>query len=157
MTLIIAPTFRHDYDVSAPDLQGVVDLFAPEDEAGSCEWQTAYEFGGVRRDGRPSDLIVEVAIDLRLPRWVQRDGASRAEQAEWDRFLAALSAHEDGHERILRDGAQALHDHLARAQVSRLPAVFAEQTARAQTQSDAYDATTDHGRNPPPGTIITVP
>lgn len=157
MTLVIAPTARTTYDVSAPDLSGAADIITAEPEAGRCDWQITYEWDGTNRNGTAAGLTVHLTITIRLPHWVEREQASHAERDEWDRFLAALRDHEEGHKQIARAGARALEERLRQTQASDLQTAFDEEQAKIQAQSDAYDRANDHGRKPPPGTTITIP
>jgi len=49
---------------------------------GSCQLETA---------------SVTLQMTIKLPRWTGRDTASVAEREQWDRFVQAVRAHEDGH------------------------------------------------------------
>jgi predicted secreted Zn-dependent protease len=160
MALVIAPTVTRHYDLTAATLAEVVGLFPDEDEVGSCTWEfpyPAYEYDAVGRNGKPRGLRVHMTIKIELPRWVGRNSAAAAERTEWDRFLTALRQHERGHETRARTGARALHNRMADTRVNDLATVFEEEQAKIQATSDAYDTASDHGRKPPPGTIITVP
>lgn len=156
MTLVVSPTQRTSYDVTASTLAAVVSLLS-EDEAGKCDWGSGFDYDGVGSDGKARNLQVTMEITIELPRWVGRDSAPAPQQREWDRFLRALEAHEQGHERIARAGAQTMHRRLQRTQARDLQDAFEDEKQRIKRQDKAFDKRTDHGRRPLPGTVITVP
>jgi predicted secreted Zn-dependent protease len=156
MTLVVSPTQRTSYDVTASTLADVVKLLS-EDEAGKCDWGAGFDYDGVGGDGKARNLIVTMEITIELPRWVGRDSAKGAEQREWDRFMRALEAHELGHERIAHSGAQTMYRRLQRTSARDLQDAFEEERAKIKRQDKAFDKRTDHGRKPLPGTVITVP
>lgn len=79
--------------------------------------------GNLRWTGRWSSAsgecrMTEVRVELRsivlLPRWRPPPEANDTLVAEWDRFIAALTAHEYEHRRIWADGARAARSALTR-------------------------------------------
>ena len=157
MTLLLGSTTTTTYTVTASRLSDVVDLIAGRPEAGKCSWAISYHYDSTGRNGKPVGLVVDASITIELPVWDGRDTARAVERAEWDRFRRALSDHEDGHDTRARTGIQELHDTLVTTRTSRLSTVFASEKQRIQRESNAYDRTTDHGRRPLPGTVITIP
>ena len=157
MTLMIGSTARTTYTVTASRLSDVVDLIAGRPEAGKCHWDISYRYDSSGSDGKPVGLVVDATITIELPIWEGRDTARSVERTEWDRFRRALSDHEDGHDTRARTGIQELHDKLETTRTGRLSTVFASEKTRIQRESNAYDHTTDHGRRPLPGTVITIP
>ena len=157
MSLLLGATSRTTYTVTAGTLRDVVGLIAGRPEAGKCSWSIAYNYDSTGRNGKPVGLVVDASVTIELPVWDGRDSARAVERTEWDRFLGALSAHEDGHDTRTRTGIQELHDKLERTRTSQLPTVFSNEKARIQRVSNAYDRTTDHGRRPAPGTNVTIP
>lgn len=157
MTLVLGSTTFTSYDVTTPNLAGVVTLISRRAEAGECTWAISYGYESVGRDGKPRGLTVDASVNIEMPNWVGRDSARAVERVEWDRFRVALRAHEDGHDSRARVGIQALHDKLEATAVGRLSVVFAAEKRRIQRESNAYDHATTHGQRPPPGTIITIP
>jgi predicted secreted Zn-dependent protease len=157
MALTIAPTVTRHYDVHGDGLAEVVRAFPDGDEVGSCTWNLDLEYEGVTRQGVAREIRLDVTIAIETPRWAERDAASEAERREWDRFHHALLSHERGHEQRVRTNVRDSYSRLTRTPVGELAAVFEEERQRIQAVSDAYDAHTDHGRKPPPGTNITIP
>lgn len=99
-----------------------------------------------------------------LPTWKEFDSASAAGKAEWERFLKAVRAHEEGH---VADGSKAFADAkpnggpfegkgddcdpavaVAKADAAALAKVYAEEKRLADAvdaAGAAHDAETDHG------------
>jgi predicted secreted Zn-dependent protease len=176
MTLIASPTETTYYEIEARTLREVSAFLEKrltegedgkkEREDGRCVWRAKYEYDDVDRDGLARGLRVYLDVTIELPRWVGRDSAGKAEQREWDRYFAALRAHEGGHDAIARGGAKRAHDRMKRAPARKLKAIEIEEIGKwsgdgtllvpgkIHRKSDAYDERTKHGRKPPPGTII---
>jgi predicted secreted Zn-dependent protease len=141
------------YPVSAESLRQAAEAISDLPEAGSAEWYPRYDY---QADGHGEVTSVTVTVGWRitLPQWDGYSSASSAEQAEWDRFLASLEAHERGHldiaERYLRD----LDEHMLGKSARRAKRVFDHTVQEIQAASDTYDLQNDHGRNE--GTIIDL-
>ncbi len=179
MTLIASPAVATYFEIEARSLREVSELLEKrlaEDESGSkeredgrCTWRAKYEYDDVDRDGLALGLRVYLEVTIELPSWVGRDSAAKADQREWDRYFAALREHEKGHDAIARTGAKRMHDRMKRAPAKKLKAIEIEEIGKytgdgtllipgkIQRESDAYDGRTNHGRKPPPGTMITIP
>ncbi len=121
------------------------------EEAGSTDMQPTHEVE-LDANGRVIRVVITVPVTVTLPAWPEASNLPLAARAEWERFLGALTAHEQGHVEIIRRrlehfGASMLH----------VSADVAEQRWQdnLQTLHDAnaqYDAETNHGRNN--GTVI---
>ena len=57
---------------------------------------------------RVTDATTSVEVTMFLPRWGARESASPDLAVQWDRYLRALRLHEDGHEALARDAAEAI-------------------------------------------------
>jgi predicted secreted Zn-dependent protease len=141
------------YNVSGASLKDAAEAISDLPEAGSAEWYPHYDY---EADGHGvvTSATVTVGWRITLPHWDGYSSAAPAEQGEWDRFLAALEAHERGHldlaEQYLRDIDQQMVGHSAR----RAKQAFEHVVHEIQAASDAYDHGNDHGRNE--GTIIDL-
>ncbi len=155
MALVIPPVNVEHDDYEGATLRDVYNTLPIE--AGLCEWIPGFSYDQITARGFPERLIVTVRISIRMPRWTGRDHARAAEQAEWDRFYGALRDHERGHESRARTGAQAMHTRMLRTLAANLQTVMDEENDRIKAASAAYDTATNHGRQPPPGTIISIP
>jgi predicted secreted Zn-dependent protease len=155
MALVIPPVALDHYDVSGATIENASNALPLE--AGSCEFFPGFAYSDIDSRGNPEGLTLTVQISIHMPRWTGRDGARPAEQQEWDRFYRALLEHERGHESRIRTGAAVMHRRLRRTLAADLQTAMDEETDKIKATGNAYDAATDHGRRPPPGTIITVP
>ncbi len=131
----------------------------PAGWAGHTEAQVRYRFttepagAGCRLASYEASLEAQV----QLPRWTERDHAAPEVRAWWDRYLASLQNHENGHvrigldtasevERVLRATPPAASCEAVRAEVSRRADPVLKRMQRLQ---DDYDQRTDHGRRQP--------
>ncbi len=96
-----------------------------------------------------------VALKITMPVWDGYSAATQAEKTEWDRFLAALELHEQGHIDIARRDMATIDQVMVGRTEAEAAHEFQHAVAAVQATSDAYDTSTDHGRNN--GTIITIP
>ncbi len=157
MSLDIAPTQMNYYDVSGTTLEEAAgNLGLPGGEDGLTEFDLGYEYDGVSR-GLPQNFILHLSLAITMPRWLERDAATTPEQAEWDRFYAALLAHEREHASRTRAEARRVHARLARTRAADLEERFQAGKRVIQRENDAFDDATHHGQVPAPGTIITIP
>jgi predicted secreted Zn-dependent protease len=154
MTVTMHDVHWTHHDVPGHTLADVAAHIGQMVEAGQTHWHPT--FHATRWEGQTiAEAHVDVAITVTMPNWSGSSSASAEEQAEWERFLGALHAHEQGH----LDLAQT---YLANADT--LLEGFDEHTAATQwqnnlhalqTASDQYDAGNHHGEDE--GTIINVP
>ena len=90
-------------------------------------------------------------------RW-RRSGygaATKAEQAEWDRFLAALGTHEDGHTALVTSGYTGIAEAMAGKTEAAGNRLWNAAVAKVSAANVKYDATTQHGVTQ--GTDINLP
>jgi predicted secreted Zn-dependent protease len=96
---------------------------------------------------------VEAHAHVLVPRWRPPRSAPEALAAEWDRYLAAVEAHERGHVDIAIEAARTLLRELeALARFHDLKALRAAASeaavaviAAAHEEERAYDASSEHG------------
>jgi predicted secreted Zn-dependent protease len=96
-------------------------------------------------------VSVSVNARITLPRWTPPADTEPGLAAEWKRFIAALEMHEAGHKDISAKAARELIDRLRN--LSGLCSQLGTQANdiarriidRAQTEQQAYDASTRHG------------
>lgn len=110
------------YAVDGADLPAVIadmDRIGPRSDDGKRRWgitryRLGWQFQHRRTDPgcRAESLTVELHLDIMLPSWRQRDRATPDQQANWAVLSRALAAHEEGHARIARLCANALHEAL---------------------------------------------
>jgi hypothetical protein len=88
------------------------------------------------------------AIEVELPQWDKPPDADSGFAARWDRSLARLRDHEEGHVRINLEGLAQLHRALRTAECETLSSELNLWLGRVESWNDAYDECTDHGRAP---------
>jgi predicted secreted Zn-dependent protease len=128
------------------------------DEAAYAEFDFELSFSTAGNRVTRVDLIMWLTIDM--PVWSRVDRSSQAEQDEWNRFVRALRAHEDGHIAICRREAPKTYRKLTRSTPGRINAVLDSEKVRIKALNDAYDHRTDHGRSqrsPHGTTAINLP
>ncbi len=88
---------------------------------------------------------ITVAQTVELPSWSDRGSGTPTQQAEWDRFAAAIATHEQGH--VAKDVAawSSAHTKIAGKSVADGNAKFDAISAAADKANADYDTTTQHG------------
>lgn len=118
-----------------------------------ADWDFTYAPSPDRSECRLRTLSVRVELKQRLPRWRNRATASPGLGAKWDRYVAALAVHENGHDDIGRAvGAEVRRrlSALTRAPTCQKLHAALEREGQAVTEEfatkdAAYDTLTDHG------------
>jgi len=141
------------YTVSGT-LSEVVDAIQQREEAGKTTWQVSYTYQQ-GDDGNISSVDFTCALFIEMPYWSTYSSATAEEQAEWDRFYAALDAHEQGHVQIAQYTMDTADAYFVGSPASDADRLFQELLTTLQSQSDAFDTDTNHGINA--GCTITVP
>jgi len=151
--LTYEPTWS-THDVHGRTLEEVAGHIQQMTEAGQTHWTPRYHVQ--EWEGQTMKRVqVDVYVEVTMPHWTEYSAATAAEQAEWDRFVEALRAHEQGHIDLVvtyTENAdvmlEGLDEHAAAAR-------WQENLYALQQASDQYDTGNDHGRNA--GTTIEVP
>jgi hypothetical protein len=143
----VGPPTNTTYDVSG-SLRNVANTIAARTEAGSVtatptsDTETWAPAGG---DEKITAARVTVAQVEELPTWTDKSKATTNQQAEWDRFHAAITTHEAGHVSTDKTSFAGAHA----AMVGQTPGEGDKKldavAAKAKTDNDTYDATTSHG------------
>jgi hypothetical protein len=142
------------YAVSGTLLEAANTL-AARTEAGSVTSQFSDIYYETSDAGIVRIANITVSETINLPTWSGYASGSTAEKAEWDRFRAALAAHEDRHVAIDRQHFTNIHRLLVGKTQTRADEIINEKETAATTANDAFDTQTDHGRNA--GTTINPP
>lgn len=138
--------------VDGATLATVAQTIAGMTEAGKTEWYPSYvtsTTGDV-----VSDATVTVKTKVTLPQWSSYDSASQSDQTEWDRFCAALRAHEQGHLDLVTQQLSGVDQQMIGQSSADADRTFQSTLAALAAASDSYDVSNDHGRTA--GTIINV-
>ena len=96
---------------------------------------------------RPERTETSIDLIVVLPDLASRDRLSASDKADWDRYFAALVAHEAQHVAIIERGAEWIGEAMrAASSCDAAIAAGAQANARLQAAHKAYDGRTDHGR-----------
>jgi Bacterial protein of unknown function (DUF922) len=146
VSVTFSDTERAYTDVHGKTLTDVAAVIAQQGEAAKAEWfpPLAYD----------RSATVTVRTKITMPRWPEYTSAPQAEKDEWDRFFAALQAHEEGHIDLVRQQLSGIDDQLAGLSSDQANSAWTAALQQLQDASDSYDTDTDHGRNQ--GTIINL-
>jgi len=137
-------------------LRQVAGELAARTEAGSVTSQVADVYYEAADENSPTRLVAITVVETRcMPAWTNRAERPEAEQREWDRFYAALLAHEQRHIDIDREVFANLHRACLRTSIARMNEIIDEAIENANVRNRDFDTTTDHGRNA--GTRIAPP
>lgn len=162
--LLVTTEYTH-YDVAGSTQQGLRSQLlrhGPRDRdgtwSGATVWDIRWSYPYAWRDPpqagcRAGQVSVTVGIRFVLPRWQQRDGASPELVAEWERYMAALEAHEDGHMHLVVQAGLEMERALSALQSASSCQAFeqaADATAREvmwrhDQEQIHYDRLTQHG------------
>jgi hypothetical protein len=151
-TEAIGPATFSSWPVAASSLAEAADAISAQDEAGRVGWSLDMKYTASR--GPIDSVAITAAITLEMPDWTPPPAMLPRAKAEWERWYAALRAHEQGH----IDLVHAHFDGLAKRMLGCSPgkgrAMFEAAKATLSQDSAAYDKSTDHGRNA--GTVMDV-
>ncbi|NLC59821.1 MAG: DUF922 domain-containing Zn-dependent protease [Gammaproteobacteria bacterium] len=122
---------------------------------GYTRWQVSwrYQFKPGRDACATAAVDIDLKVTMQLPRWRPPERVPAATVREWERYMVALRAHEDGHAAIGAAVAEAIRRELAAMRSPSGCAALAEAIERRASQilddhkarELAYDASTDHG------------
>jgi len=171
LLIVTAPAFadRNDFAIdyftvngeTSLQLSSEIDAKGPVGEDGRrsdgyTRWRMSWNFGmnsdtagcGVSR------VAVDLDIHMTLPRWDMPSGATPQLIARWNRYLAALRMHEDGHRQRAEAAADELRRTLARERApdcrtleNRLDSMANALLAKLRARQAAYDRETKFGQN----------
>ncbi|MGA7672451.1 MAG: DUF4157 domain-containing protein [Nitrolancea sp.] len=122
------------------------------DEPGSVE----FDFSVATQGDPATSATLTVTQTLTLPQWAERDAASGAAKSSWDRFVGALTQHENGHLAIDRQMFANAHQRFVGNTAAQVEQTSNTLRAAVQAKQDAFDTQTDHGRNGNPPTILDI-
>ncbi len=137
----VGPPKNTTYTVSGTLRQGAEAVEA-RPEAGATTTTPDMNIG----EGWPAQVQVTVAQVVELPEWDGKAAATQNQRDEWDRFKAAITAHENGHVAVDRTSFANAHVKI-RAKKTKAEAntEFDRIVAQADTDNKTYDGDA-HGR-----------
>lgn len=151
-TETIGPESLTTYAVAASSLADVTTAIAARPEAGRVGWATDLRYGA---SGRSVDAVeVTVTIDLEMPDWTPPPTMLPRARAEWDRWYAALLAHEQGHIDLVHEHFDGLAERLLGRSPRQVDRAFRAARTALTRASAAYDRRTSHGRRQ--GTVMDL-
>lgn len=105
---------------------------------------------GSVKSGEKFTVTLRGELINRIPEWDDRASATPTAQAEWDRFIAKLQAHEECHVEIAKKAFTAIQKTLLGTRITVLEAVFAKAKKDLKAKQVQLDDTshTDHGKKP---------
>jgi hypothetical protein len=130
-------------DIDGDNLAAVAEAISRKDEAGKAEWVPRYDY-----------QVTGSNLSSVTVTWSGYGSARQAEKDEWDRFLAALETHEQGHIDLVVKYLSNIDEQMIGQSLDAAKQAWENALAALQSASDAYDRQSDHGRNQ--GTIIDV-
>ncbi len=110
--------------------------------------------GSLRADAIPPGTSTDLTVNLhgnlvhRLPQWTGYSGASAAAQAEWDRMVVKLTAHEDRHMAIAIEEGNALARDLVGVEIGEIARMVTAANRRMHDRQVDLDNDTQNGSKP---------
>ncbi len=100
------------------------------------------------KSGQTFTVTLRGTLINRIPDWDDRSSATAAAQAEWDRFIAKLKAHEECHVEIAKTAFTAMQAAFPGTKITELNKVFAKGKQDLAAKQVELDDTshTDHGK-----------
>jgi hypothetical protein len=143
----VGPHTDSTYNVSG-SLRDVANAVSARTEAGSVTATPSRDLETWTPDGGEEQVIaarVTIAQVMELPTWTDKSSATKNQQAEWDRFHAAITTHENGHVATDKTSFAGTHTKMLRKTSADADADLDTVAAQAKTKNDTYDTTTQHG------------
>ncbi|MCY7418915.1 MAG: DUF922 domain-containing Zn-dependent protease [Chloroflexi bacterium] len=152
-TEVVGPPVVTNHALSASGLIDIASIMSGRSEAGKVGWSEEMSATGPAGKGMDTVSVV-VKITLDMPTWDPPSSMLPLARAEWERWLGALQAHEQGHIELVHQ----VHDGIAAKIIGKSkPAadtLWANAQASLTTKSAAYDTRTGHGLKT--GTVLNV-
>jgi hypothetical protein len=143
----IGPPSNTTYDVSGT-LRNVANTVAARTEAGSETATPTSDTDTWTPDGGTEKILAaRVTVDqvVELPNWTDKANATTNQQAEWDRFYAAIKTHEAGHVSTDKTSFAGAHSKMVGKSPGDGDKALDAVEAQAKTDNETYDTTTKHG------------
>ena len=145
----VGPPTGSTYDVSGT-LRDVANAVGARKEAGSVTTTPTLDTESWAPPGGDEKITAaRVTVDqvVELPRWTDKSKATVNQQAEWDRFHAAITTHEAGHVKTDKTSYAGAHSKVAGKAPGDGDKALDKVEAKATTDNATYDTSTDHGLN----------
>lgn len=145
------------YDVQGNDFESLLGaLNARGTFHGRADWKLSYRFQSRMGPGGciVSSIRTDLDLQMTLPRWAPPAGVSGDLVSRWERYMAALRLHEEGHLEHGRDAEKefkALASAMTGADCGSLDRAlrdrFLKLIAEFQARDVEYDRRTEHGKS----------
>lgn len=142
----IGPVKESSYNVGGKTLEDVLNAINARSQAEAAQVSWTLPKPKLKEaGGKVTEASVTVPITMEMPNWTGASGAGKNVKAEWDRVMAALRKHEDGHVALVHEHFDGLADKMLGLSRKEAEALFDKAGKDLQKASDAYDAKTKHG------------
>jgi hypothetical protein len=143
----IGPVTNSTYAVSG-SLRSVANAIAARTEAGSVTSTPSQDTETYAPDGGTEKVTaarVTVTQAMELPSWTDKANATKGQQAEWDRFFAAITTHENGHVALDKTAYDSVHTKMVGQTPKGADEKLDAAEAKATTDNATYDTNNGHG------------
>lgn len=143
----VGPPSNTTYSVSGT-LRDVANAVAARPEAGSEVATPSRDLETWAPEGGEETIIaarVTVKQVVELPTWTDKSSATKNQQAEWDRFHAAITTHEAGHVATDRTSFAGTHSKMVGKTPTDGDAALDAADTQAKTDNATYDTSTKSG------------
>ena len=144
------------YEVQGGDYHSVLrSLLSGREFAGRTDWKLSYRYEkGMDAGGcKVRSVTTKLELGMSLPRWMPPPGAPADLIGRWERFMAALRMHENGHVQNARQlegeakrALSALSSSNCGALDAALRARFDQMLEQGRARDRDYDERTGHGK-----------
>lgn len=142
----IGPVKESTYNVGGKTLEDVLNAINARNQAEAAQVSWTLPKPKLKEaGGKVTEASVTIPITMEMPNWTGASGAGKNVKAEWDRVMAALRKHEDGHVALVHEHFDGLADKMLGLSRKDAEALFDKTGKDLQKASDAYDAKTKHG------------
>lgn len=145
----IGPATSSSFSVSGT-LREVATALAARPEAGSTTTYSDLDqetYAPPDGEDRITAARFTVFQEVALPTWSDKGAATTKQQAEWNRFSAAIKAHEDGHVATDRKSYANAHRKIKGQTPTDGDTIWKGLDEQAKKDNKAFDTATDSGRN----------
>lgn len=129
-------------------------------EAGHVErGSTNISYGPPSAQNKVQQVTVEVPLTREMPVWPNAAEVGKKCPCwlkEWNRFLAALTAHEQKHVDIYKKHLTDVHKKMLGKSETDADAAIDKALEAAEKEQSEFDTSTDHGKKPAPGTAFNA-
>ena len=136
---------------TAAEVRAQLDATGPVDDHGTrrdglTHWEIRWQLPAGDGTCRADTVQVDAQVVVTLPDWRAPDGVDPVLRRQWEWYLHALAAHEQGHVDVVRQALPDVRNALVAAACTDLNGAGRREVERVRSLQDAYDERTGHGR-----------